>query len=188
MRRSTKLAAGAASIALAVLLLAFFLPHELGIGWRDTVRQIVAIPFWDVVCLVAVWAAGLALHTIVLRRSLPGLSRRRAFALNLGGSSVSNVLPFGGAAGIGLNYAMLRSWGYDRVQITAFATVSNLVVAFVKVIIAVGGVVALSFMPGIAARIDRADVSRSYRALCRRWLGRRRRDRRLCRLVSGPGS
>jgi uncharacterized protein (TIRG00374 family) len=143
------------SIALAVGLLVFFLPHALGIGWRDTSRQLEQIPFWDIVCLVAVWAAGLWLHTIVLRRSLPGLSRRRAFALNLGGSSISNVLPFGGAAGIGLNYAMLRSWGYNRVQITAFATVSNLVVALVKIAIAVVGIVALSFMPDIAAQLSR---------------------------------
>ena len=143
------------SIALAVVLLAFFLPHALGIGWHDTTREIASIPFWDIMCLVGVWAAGLWLHTIVLRRALPGLSRRRAFALNLGGSSVSNVLPFGGAAGIGLNYAMLRSWGYNRVQITAFATVSNLVVALVKVAIAVTGVVALSFMPDIASQMSR---------------------------------
>ena len=73
----------------------------------------------------------------------------------MAGSSVSNVLPFGGAAGIGPNYAMLRSWGYDRVQITAFTTVSNLVVALVKILIAVGGVVALSFMPGIAGQLSR---------------------------------
>src|SRR5436309_12610115 len=143
------------SIAFAVVLLVFFLPHALGIGWDDTAREIRQIPFWDVMCLVAVWGAALWLHTIVLRRALPGLSRRRAFALNLGGSSVSNVLPFGGAAGIGLNYAMLRSWGYNRVQITAFATVSNLVVALVKVTIAIVGIVALSFMPDIASQLSR---------------------------------
>jgi uncharacterized membrane protein YbhN (UPF0104 family) len=153
MHRWWKLAVGVLSIALAVVLMAFFLPHALGIGWRDTTRKIEAVPFWDVMCLVAVWAAGLGFHTLVLRRSLPGLSVRHAFALNLGGSSVSNVLPFGGAAGIGLNYAMLRSWGYDRVQITAFATVSNLVVALVKVLIAVGGIVALFFMPDIASQL-----------------------------------
>ena len=143
------------SIGLAVGLLAFFLPHALGIGWDDTEHQLASIPRWDIVCLVAVWAAGLWLHTIVLRRSLPGLSRTRAFALNLGGSSISNVLPFGGAAGIGLNYAMLRSWGYNRLQITAFATVSNLVVALVKIAIAVVGLIALSFMPDIAAQLSR---------------------------------
>lgn len=155
MRRSGKVVVGVLSIGLAVGLLAFFLPHALGIGWDDTEHQLASIPRWDIVCLVAVWAAGLWLHTIVLRRSLPGLSRARAFALNLGGSSISNVLPFGGAAGIGLNYAMLRSWGYNRLQITAFATVSNLVVALVKIAIAVVGLIALSFMPDIAAQLSR---------------------------------
>jgi hypothetical protein len=61
------------SIVLAFSLMAFFLPHALGIGWRDTARKITAVPFWDVMCLVAVWAAGLWLHAIVLRHSLPGL-------------------------------------------------------------------------------------------------------------------
>jgi len=143
------------SIGIAVALLKFFLPHELGIGWADTEDQLEAIPLWDVVSLIGVWAAGLWLHTVVLRRSLPGLSRTRAFALNLGGSGVSNILPFGGAAGIGLNYAMLRSWGYNRVQITAFATVSNLVVALVKIAIVAVGLVAFLFMPNVASQLSR---------------------------------
>src|SRR5947209_11448490 len=50
---------------------------------------------------------------------------------------------------------MLRAWGYNRVQITAFATVSNLVVALVKVAIAIIGIIALSFMPDVAAQFAR---------------------------------
>lgn len=153
--RSGKLSFGVLSVALAAVLLVFVLPHALGIGWADTEDQLESIPRWDFATLVGVWSAGLWLHTIVLRRSLPGLSRTRAFALNLGGSGVANVLPFGGAAGIGLNYAMLRSWGYDRVQITAFATVSNLVVGLVKVAIAVAGLIAFLFMPSVASDLTR---------------------------------
>lgn len=155
MRRVGQTVGVLASLAIAVALLVVVLPRALGISWSATTAQLRGIPFWDVVSLIGVWAAGLWLHTIVLQRALPGLSRRRAFALNLGGSSVSNVLPFGGAAGIGLNYAMLRSWGYTRVQITAFATVSNLVVALVKVAIAVAGVIALTFMPDVASQLSR---------------------------------
>lgn len=155
MRRIGQVVAALVSLALAAYLLVVVLPDVLGISWDDTTDEIESIPFWDIVCLIGVWAAGLWTHTIVLRRALPGLTRRRAFALNLGGSSVSNVLPFGGAAGIGLNYAMLRSWGYDRVQISAFATVSNLVVALVKVAIALTGVVALTFMPDVASQLSR---------------------------------
>ena len=39
MHRWWKLAVGVLSIALAAGLLAFFLPHALGIGWRDTTRM-----------------------------------------------------------------------------------------------------------------------------------------------------
>jgi uncharacterized protein (TIRG00374 family) len=155
VRRIGQVAAALVSLAVAAFILAVVLPHSLGISWSDTTDEIEGVPFWDIMCLVGVWAAGLWTHTMVLRRALPGLSRRRAFALNLGGSGVSNVLPFGGAAGIGLNYAMLRSWGYNRIQISAFATVSNLVVALVKVAIALTGVVALMFMPDVASQLSR---------------------------------
>ena len=138
---------GVFSLALAAFLLIVVLPRTLGVEWAKTISQIAAVPLWDVICLVAVWIAGLGMHSITLRWSLPGLSVRHALALNLGGSSVSNLLPLGGAAGIGLNYAMLRSWGYDRLQITAFTAVSNLVVMLVKALIAAGGIVALFFMP-----------------------------------------
>src|ERR1700760_2150088 len=103
MRRSIKVASGALSVALAAFLLIYLLPHALGIEWAKTVRQIAVVPFWAVGLLVVVWAAGLGFHTITLRRSLPGLSLRHALTLNLGGSGVSNLLPLGGAAGIGLN-------------------------------------------------------------------------------------
>jgi putative heme transporter len=166
VRRIGRVLVVAASISLAVFLLAVVLPHALGIGWRDTTHEIRQIPRWDIACLIGVWAAGLWLHTIVLRRALPGLSRRRAFALNLGGSSVSNVLPFGGAAGIGLNYAMLRSWGYNRVQITAFATVSNLIVALVKVFIGISGIVALAFMPQVASQLSRPTSPGAIATMC----------------------
>ena len=154
MRRSIKVASGILSVALAAFLLIFLLPHVLGIEWAKTVRQMAVVPIWGVGLLSLVWAAGLGMHSITLRRSLPGLSTRHALVLNLGGSGVSNLLPLGGAAGIGLNYAMLRSWGYDRVQITAFTAVSNLVVALVKVLIAAGGIVALVSMPRFAGDLS----------------------------------
>ena len=155
MRLPVRLCAGALSVGVAAFLLAVLLPRALGVGWSGTEDQLDTVSRWDLATLTLVWAAGLWLHTIVLQRSLPGLSRRRAFALNLGGSSISNVMPLGGAAGIGLNYAMLRSWGYNRGQIVSFATISNLVVALVKVAVAGTGLVALLFMPAMAAQVVR---------------------------------
>jgi uncharacterized membrane protein YbhN (UPF0104 family) len=133
----------ACSVALAATLLVVVLPRATGVSWIGTGDMVFDISPMRLTQLVAVWTAGLWLHTFVLRAALPGLRTHRAFALNLGGSSVSNVLPLGGAAGVGLNYAMLRSWGYSQVQISAFTAVSNLVVAVIKVLIALAGVVVL---------------------------------------------
>jgi uncharacterized protein (TIRG00374 family) len=99
---------------------------------------------------------GLYVHTIMLRAVLPGLRRRHAFALNLSGSSVSNVLPLGGAAGAALNWAMLASWGFDRSSVLTFTTVTNLIVALVKVAIAVAGLVALASVPSLRGALPHA--------------------------------
>jgi uncharacterized membrane protein YbhN (UPF0104 family) len=153
-RRGPRWVIAALALPAAVVLLAFVLPKVTGAAWDDTTDQIAGVSpsqFWS---LVGVWAGGLWLHTFVLRASLPGLGTRRALALNLGGSSVSNVLPLGGAAGVGLNYAMLRSWGYTRTQISSFTALSNLVVAVVKALIAIAGLVALATMPSVAAGVS----------------------------------
>jgi putative heme transporter len=161
VRRAGHVLAVTISLVLAGVLVVVVLPRTTGFGWDSASDEVAGIPLWQLAELVLVWLAGLWAHTYVLRSALPGLSRRRAFALNLGGSSVSNVLPFGGAAGIGLNYAMLRSWGYDGVQITAYTTVTNVLVAVVKFAIAMVGVVALLNMPTVASHLSRPHTSTS---------------------------
>src|SRR5437660_1380962 len=153
IRRSPQWIVGLIAMPAAFGLLAVLLPRVTGAAWDETTDRVLGVPLPQIWQLVAVWAAGLWLHTFVLRASLPGLGIRRALALNLGGSSVANVLPLGGAAGVGLNYAMLRSWGYTRTQISSFAALSNLVVAVVKTLIAVAGLVALAAMPSVAAGV-----------------------------------
>jgi uncharacterized membrane protein YbhN (UPF0104 family) len=150
----------AALSACGVLFMLFVeLPRISGVGWEDTTDRIGALTSLDLCALVAVWAAGIAAHTLVLRSALPGLSSRQAWALNLGGSGVSNVIPFGGAAGIGLNYAMLRSWGYDRAQIVVFTLLTNTVVTVVKAAIVVVGL-AILLHTGLAWQIGPADIHR----------------------------
>lgn len=152
-RRGPRWVIAALALPAAVLVLAIVLPKTTGAAWDDTTDLIAGVSLRQIWALIAVWAGGLWLHTFVLRASLPGLGTRRALALNLGGSSVSNVLPLGGAAGVGLNYAMLRSWGYTRMQISSFTALSNLVVAVVKMLIALAGLVTLASMPSVAAGV-----------------------------------
>ncbi|HEU5033245.1 MAG TPA: hypothetical protein VFT62_00645, partial [Mycobacteriales bacterium] len=91
LRRSLRWCTGAASMAGAVALLVIVLPRLTGAGWDATSDRVEGIPLPLAGQLILVWAAGLWAHTFVLQASLPGLGTRRAFALNLGGSSVSNV-------------------------------------------------------------------------------------------------
>lgn len=55
--------------------------------------------------------AGLGCYTFVITGSLPGISHLRALLVNVCGSSVSNLLPGGGAVGLAATYAIGRSWG-----------------------------------------------------------------------------
>ena len=71
------------------------------------------------------WATGLFVYSFVLTAALPGLSRQRALNLNLTGSAVANVLPFGGAAGMSLNYLMMRSWGFSTAGFSAYTLITN---------------------------------------------------------------
>jgi putative heme transporter len=75
--------------------------------------------------LAAVWIAGLWAHSFVLAASLPGLTKRRALTLSLTGSAVANVLPLGGAACTGLNFAMTSRWGFSPSAFAGFLTVTQ---------------------------------------------------------------
>ena len=115
-----------AGIALAAALLGIGLPAVTGVAWSATGQAIAAVPVRWLAGLVVLWMLGLLVNTLVLRASLPTLTSRRALTLSLTGSAVANVMPLGGAAGIALNYRMLRSWGYSRSHVATYTVVSNI--------------------------------------------------------------
>jgi len=114
------------SITLAVALLGWALPRLIGTTMHDVVTALELVTAPDAAVLVLLWALGLWVYSFVLTGSLAGLSHRRALTLNLTGSAVSNVLPFGGAAGMSLNYVMIRAWGFGTQEFSAFTLVTNL--------------------------------------------------------------
>jgi len=69
--------------------------------------------------------AGLWTYTFVLTGSLPGLRHAQALVLNTAGSAISNVLPFGGAAGVALTFTMAGSWGHSKRAVTVSTLVSG---------------------------------------------------------------
>ncbi len=97
--------------ALGAVLIGYVFPRVVGTTGADVVAAFHTVSGRQVVLLTGLWAAGLLTHSFVLTGALPGLTRRRALTLNLTGSAVANTLPFGGAAGMSMNYVMIRSLG-----------------------------------------------------------------------------
>ena len=115
----------ALSLLVGAGLLAYVMPRLVGTTLNDISAALGTLNAREVAGLAILWFAGLVTHSYVLTGALPGLSRRRALTLNLTGSAVSNVVPFGGAAGMTLNYRMIRSWRLGRADFAAFTIVTN---------------------------------------------------------------
>ena len=57
--------------------------------------------------------------------TLPGLKVKEAAVTNTAGAALSNTVPEGGAVATGLNYAMLRSWGFTLGDTTSEVLVTG---------------------------------------------------------------
>ncbi|QQQ75933.1 flippase-like domain-containing protein [Saccharothrix sp. 6-C] len=126
MRRWSRIAASLASLGLAAWLVVALVPAVGGVAWTAVAEQLRAVGPGTALGLTALWLAGLWAYTYVLTASLPGLSHVQAFSLNAAGSAVSNVLPFGGAAGVAVTAVMASSWGHSARSITTSAIVTGL--------------------------------------------------------------
>lgn len=153
-------------VSLGVSLLAVVLPRLLGTTVHDVIGAIQAVTLHQFALLTLLWAAGLFVHSFVLTGALPGLTRRRALTLNLTGSAVSNLVPFGGALGMTLNFHMLRTWRVGAREFASFTLVTNIwdvlmklampAVAFgatLAVGLSVGHVLAVAALIGVAAML-----------------------------------
>ena len=111
--------------AFAVALLVWGLPFFVGTTWAEVFDELRQIGPRTALELLAVMICGLWLYTFMLTGSLPGLSHSKALILNVSSSSVGNLLPGGGAAGVAATYGMCRSWGFSRRDISTSVIVSG---------------------------------------------------------------
>ncbi|MEV1113922.1 lysylphosphatidylglycerol synthase domain-containing protein [Actinosynnema sp. NPDC049800] len=126
MNRWSRTAASLASLGLAAWLVVALVPAVGDVAWSAVGAQLRAVGPGTALWLTTLWLAGLWAYTYVLTGSLPGLRNTQAFSLNAAGSAISNVLPFGGAAGVAVTAVMASSWGHCARAITASALVSGL--------------------------------------------------------------
>ena len=132
-----------ASSLLAASGLLLALPYIVGVSWEQVWAVVGEVSPATLLWLTGLWLFGLWVYTYVLIASLPGLTHGRAFTLNAAGSAVSNLLPFGGAAGVALTFAMCRSWGYRTGAIAVSTVVTGVWNVLVKLLLPVAGIAAL---------------------------------------------
>ena len=101
-------------LGLAAVLLIWGLPYFAKTSWADIWVELQRVPLSYAVGFQALMLAGLWCYTFVLTGALRGLTHIKALVLNLCGSSVSNLLPAGGAVGLAATFAICRSWGFTR--------------------------------------------------------------------------
>jgi uncharacterized membrane protein YbhN (UPF0104 family) len=134
---------GLFGLAVAVGLLVWGLPHFAGTTWHEVFAILQGIGRETALELLALMLSGLWLYTFMLTGSLPGLSHPKAMILNVCGSSVGNLLPGGGAAGVAATYGMCRSWGFSRRDISTSVIVTGVWNVLGRVALPVLGMVVL---------------------------------------------
>lgn len=136
---------GLVSIGALVVMFALVLPKVTGSTYREVAHELDRLTAAEIGALGVVWAVGIAAYAGVLTAVLPGLRRVQGMVLNTATSAVSNVVPFGGAVGVGATYGINRSWGFGAPAITLAILVSGVWNVFLKLGLPVVALVLLVF-------------------------------------------
>ncbi|KQU69215.1 lysylphosphatidylglycerol synthase transmembrane domain-containing protein [Phycicoccus sp. Root101] len=116
---------GALGLGLAAVLLVWGLPRVAHVTWPEIWKVLSGVPVSTALLLLVGVVIGLYCYTFTLTGSLHGLRHWQALIVNVAGSSVGNLLPGGGAAGLAATYTICRSWGFSRRDISTSAIVTG---------------------------------------------------------------
>lgn len=140
--RHGRAALTAVSLVIAAALVAG-LPYLVGIGWEEILDELTGISPAMLAALFALWIVGLLAYAYMLKVSLPGLTLLRGLTLNTAGSAISNLFPFGGAAGVALTFAMARGWGHTTRAVAASTLVTGVWNIFARLLLPAVGLAAV---------------------------------------------
>ena len=146
------------SFAIVVVLFVVALPKLTGARYSEVWATFGVLDARQLIELTVVWLVTMWTYTGVMVATLPGLRRSQALVLNFAGSAVANVVPFGGAVGVGATYAMARSWGFGIPAITRSIVVSGFWNVLSKLGIPALALVLLAFRGEVTARLAAAAV------------------------------
>jgi putative heme transporter len=141
--RSRQAAQVVLGLGLAVALLVWGLPYFAKTSWADVLTVLGSVSPATAAGLLALTVLGLWCYTFTLTGSLHGLRHWQALIVNVAGSSVGNLLPGGGAAGLAVTYTICRSWGFSRRDISTSAIVTGVWNVMARIALPVVAIAAL---------------------------------------------
>jgi len=118
------------SLVVVVGIFALVLPKIASYGsvWR-TMRGLTAV---QLLVLVAAMVFNLFTYWAQMVAAMPGLTLAQAAVNNQTGTTISNVIPAGGAVSIGIVVAMFRSWGFTGSEIALLISTTGVWNSFLK--------------------------------------------------------
>lgn len=150
--RAARIGRAVASVLLAAALIGFAVPRVAQRPWTELLSVLGRLSAADLLLLGAVWLLSLVAYTWVLTASLPGLGHAQALVLNVTGSAVSNLLPFGGAVGVAVSYRIARSWGFSPAAFALSTLVTGIWNVLTKLALPIIGLLALLLAGELADR------------------------------------
>jgi uncharacterized membrane protein YbhN (UPF0104 family) len=139
----TQVAQAMLGMVLAIVLVIWWLPRVAKTTWGAVFLTLGNVGFGSVLMLFGLMCLGLWCYTFTLTGSLPGLRHVQAIIVNLCGSAAGNLFPGGGAAGVAVSYAALRSWGFSRPAISTSIIVTGVWNLLARMILPVTALTAL---------------------------------------------
>jgi uncharacterized membrane protein YbhN (UPF0104 family) len=143
----------AVSVVLVVLSFGFLLPKLA--DYSDVWHTIRTLDAGDAVLLAALAVFSLLSLALVVVVALPGVRFREAFVNLSAGTAFANTIPAGSAIGVGVNWAIYDSWGFEPSEYTLASLLAGVWNNFVKLtlpivallILALQGELKHSFIP-----------------------------------------
>jgi uncharacterized membrane protein YbhN (UPF0104 family) len=111
-----RIVAGTLSYGVVAVVLVAMVGKIRNTDWSSVAASITVVM---VAAVVVLGIANIITNLPPQVLTLPGLRMRESFVTNTASSALSNTVPEGGAVATGLNFAMLRSWGFDLPAITS---------------------------------------------------------------------
>jgi len=130
-------------LTLLVLVLVFVVVLPQFGNYGEAWNAIKSMEAWQLGLIVLATVGVVIIYVFPFPAALPGLKYKPAFVTRQTSFMISNVVPAGGAFGLGIQYAMLSSYGIGAAPTTATIGITSVWNTFVTLSFPVVGLVAL---------------------------------------------